>query len=113
MVTAVLETDVKVVMIIGHGIVVLTLLWLQPKVLRGVLANHQQVSNIQNIVESIELPSPNVAQEESSAAKDPVVEASEPEVIETVDDIGGDTTWSPPDVLAETVEWDDDVELVD
>lgn len=113
MVTAVLETDVKVVMIIGHAIVVLTLLWLQPKVLRGVLANHQQVSNIQNIVESIELPSPNVAQEESSAAKDPVVEASEPKVIETIDDIGGDTTWSPPGVLAETVEWGDDVELVD
>lgn len=113
MVTAVLETDVKMVMIIGHAIVVLTLLWIQPKVLRGVLANHQQVSNIQNIVESIELPSPTTSQEEPSATEEPVAEASEPEVIETVEDIGGDATWSPPDVLAGSVEWDDEVELID
>ena len=113
MVTAVLETDVKMVMIIGHAIVVLTLLWIQPKVLRGVLSSHQQASTIHDIVERIELPLSTAAQEEPAPVAETVVGEPEPSVADAVDDIGGDATWSPPDVLAETVEWDDEVELVD
>ena len=114
MVTAVLETDVKMVMIIGHAIVVLTLLWIQPKVLRGVLATHEQASSIQSIVNQVEVSTPPVVEDVPEESPEPIVEEEKEEPAAAhADDIGGDANWEAPEVLAESVDWDDEVELLD
>ena len=114
MLTVVLD-DVKNVMMAGHVVVLLTFMWMQPTVLKGVFRTTQQASDIKAIVEKI-VP---VSNDESDAGESLPTEPTDgPEVEETPtskeDAIGSDVEWREPKVLAtEDVDWDDEIELLD
>jgi hypothetical protein len=114
MLTVVLD-DVKNVMMAGHIVVLLTFMWMQSTVLKGVFRSKQQESNIKHIVENI-VPAPVEEHEEGKSSTSepmdtPEVEDTSPPV-ETA--IGSDVEWREPKVLAnEDVDWDDEIEVLD
>lgn len=108
MLTVVLD-DIRNVMMAGHLVVLLTFMWIQPRVLSGVLKNHVDSEAIKTIVEQTV-----IASEETLAA--PTPSPSERPASEETEDasIGKDVAWQEPEVLADGVEWGDDpVELLD
>ncbi|MGA0240235.1 MAG: hypothetical protein ACO3L7_02675, partial [Poseidonia sp.] len=108
----------------GHLIVALTVLWMQPKVLSGRLAHVEASSNVRRIVSEAVVDAPpqdgrehedpslsgvvgSVANVQANSATDSNDEhTAEPS-------IGAHVAWSGPEVLADDVAWDDDVEVVD
>jgi hypothetical protein len=120
MVTVQLDTDVQGVMVLGHGVVILTLLWLQPRVLSRVVAQHDALTTIQATVAA--LPSVNQPVEESavdlSDMQPSTPPADSPSLVDggsSSDAIGANVEWQAPEVLADSVAWadDDEVEVVD
>ena len=108
MLTVVLD-DIRNVMMAGHFVVLLTFMWIQPRVLGGVLKNHEDSEAIKTIVEQTV-----IASEETLAA--PTPSPSERPASEETEDasIGEDVAWQEPEVLADGVEWGDDpIELMD
>ena len=114
MLTVVLD-DVKNVMMAGHVVVLLTFMWMQPNVLKGVFRTTQQASNIKAIVEKV-VP---VSNDESDAGESLPTEPTDASEVEEApssneDAIGSDVEWREPKVLAtEDVDWDDEIELLD
>lgn len=108
MLTVVLD-DIRNVMMAGHFVVLLTFLWVQPRVLGGVLQNHEDSATIKAIVEQSV-----IAPEETLAAPAPSPDEG-PTSEETEDaSIGKDVAWQKPEVLADGVEWGDEpIELLD
>ena len=121
MLTTVLN-DVKNVMMAGHIVVVLTFLWMQPRVLAATMGGVKATERIQQVVEEAvpivedqalpegepdeALDSAPVSQTEASddASKDDTTPQS----------IGEGVSWTDPEVLASDVSWDDDeIELLD
>lgn len=121
MLTTVLN-DVKTVMMAGHIVVVLTFLWMQPRVLSATMGGVKATERIQEVVDDA-VP----AVEEQGPSGEEVAETLDSEtttsVVDAVDDSTDDTTpksigegvsWSEPDVLANDVSWgDDEIELLD
>ena len=108
MLTVVLD-DIRNVMMAGHLVVLLTFMWIQPRVLSGVLKNHEDSEAIKTIVEQTV-----IASEETLAA--PTPSPSERPASEETEDasIGKDVAWQEPEVLADGVEWGNDpIELLD
>lgn len=114
MLTTVLE-DIGNVLIAGHIIVLLTFMWLQPKVLTQAIGDHDEGVKIQRIVAEATpaLEQPEVVAEPSVTQEVPRQDADAPS--STSSDIGDDVTWSKsePQTLAEGVQWDDEIELLD
>ena len=114
MLTVVLD-DVKNVMMAGHVVVLLTFMWMQPTVLKGVFRTTQQASNIKAIVEKV-VP---VSNDESDAGESLPAQPTDASEVEEAssskeDAIGSDVEWREPKVLAtEDVDWDDEIELLD
>lgn len=112
MVTVQLETDVQGVMIVGHAVVILTLLWLQPRTLNRVVVQHASLAALQSTLAALpaagEETRPPLQPAQPSPTENDVSErASVGEGLEAAVD------WQAPDVLADGVSWDDDeVELV-
>ena len=134
MLTTVLE-DVRNVMMAGHLVVVLTFLWMQPRLLIATMGGMEATERIKQVV-SEAIPAPEASTlPESDADTNPVVEQEASETPEqnpvahppvTSDDetsagadskgdaIGEDVSWTEPEVLANDVAWDDDeIELLD
>ena len=116
MLTTVLE-DIRNVMMAGHVIVLLTFMWLQPKVLTQIIGNHDQSVKVQRIVANVtpatEEGEPNEVQDTIAPEHADVADTSE--ASSTPNDIGDEVSWSDkaPDTLAEGVQWDDEIELLD
>ena len=135
MLTTVLD-DVRNVMMAGHFIVVMTFLWMQPRVLEatmGVMVSSERIQKVVN--EAVPAPTttntPGASEQPTSeagsgeppaasgsASEEDAVEATEVETHsnkeEASDAIGEAVSWSEPEVLAHDVAWDDDdIELVD
>ena len=134
MLTTVLE-DVRNVMMAGHLVVVLTFLWMQPRLLLATMGGMEATERIKQVV-SEAIPAPEASTlPESDADTNPVVEqeasetpeqdpvahppvTSEDETSAGMDSkgdaIGEDVSWTEPEVLANDVAWDDDeIELLD
>ena len=134
MLTTVLD-DVRNVMMAGHFIVVMTFLWMQPRMLEATMGGVVATERIQKVVSeavpapspaetpddteqsSSEAVSPDETSPDSNAARVTAVpidgEASSNED-RPADAIGEAVSWSAPEVLANDVAWDDDdIELVD
>lgn len=126
MLTTVL-TDVKYVMMLGHVVVILTILWLQPRTIAATMGNATTSERIREVVDSVvPAPEPTSATEEAVA---PAAEQSESESTPSEDgvdsdgagdasadasaSIGEQVAWSEPEVLASDVDWDDELELLD
>ena len=110
--------DIKNVMMAGHLVVMMTFLWMQPRVLASTIGGLQHAESIRRIVDDAV---PSEIEAEVEAADDGVGTAPEP-VEETTpstadteetESIGEGVAWSEPEVLASEVDWDDEVELVD
>lgn len=135
MLTTVLE-EIDNVMMAGHLIVVLTFLWMQPKVLARTMGGMEAAERIKHVVNSAvpaePVPGSDDASSDSTPRPEDAVEAtaetgsespdsSEPSAgqTEATDDandaIGADVSWSEPEVLANDVAWDedDDIEVLD
>ncbi|MEC8151329.1 MAG: hypothetical protein VX068_01665, partial [Candidatus Thermoplasmatota archaeon] len=135
MLTTVLE-EIDNVMMAGHLIVVLTFLWMQPKVLARTMGGMEAAERIKHVVNSAvpaePVPGSDDASSDSTPRPEDTVEAaaetgsespdsSEPSAgqTEATDDandaIGADVSWSEPEVLANDVAWDedDDIEVLD
>ncbi len=134
MLTTVLN-DVRNVMMAGHFIVVLTFLWMQPRMLEATMGGMVATERIQKVVsEAVPAPSPVETPDDSEQSTPEAVspdEASSDSNAEQVtaapndheassdedgpaDAIGEAVSWSAPEVLANDVAWDDDdIELVD
>jgi hypothetical protein len=122
MMTVVLE-DVRTVMMAGHLIVAVTVLMMQPSVLRGQQSRHETSENIRQIVDQVEVPAAAGGEGHSAVQQDAVepdvAEVNETEGAPSVVEAGGDASigeqvaWGAPEVLAEDVAWDDEVELID
>jgi hypothetical protein len=120
MMTVVLE-DVRNVMMAGHLLVALTVLWVQPRVLRGMLARNEASSTVRRIVEKVDVASSKAVAPDDGVQ--PVSPTNENEG--TLEEggatsapsenlaIGAEVAWDAPRVLADGVVWDDEVELVD
>lgn len=134
MLTTVLD-DVRNVMMAGHMIVVLTFLWMQPRLLLATMGGMEATERIKQVV-SEAIPAPedstvsesnagtdSAVEQEASAAPEQIPEPHPPVMDEgdaspvndsQGDAIGEDVTWAEPEVLANDVAWDDDeVELLD
>lgn len=124
MMTVVL-VDVRNVMMVGHLIVALTVLWLQPKVLNETLAHAEASSNVRRIVSEVVVNAPSDderVQDDASFSND-VGSNDKPKANEAPSasnggdeepaSIGTDVAWDGPEVLADNVVWDDEVEVVD
>jgi len=121
MLTTVLN-DVRNVMMAGHIVVVLTFLWMQPRVLAATMGGVKATERIQQVVEDAV---PTVEDQQASAPQtDQVSQSDESPREENVEDvqegeatpqsIGEGVSWSEPEVLASDVSWDDDeIELLD
>lgn len=113
--------DVKQVFIAGHIIVVLTLLWMQPRVLDTVVGRNHRDSAIKAMVERTE-PAEDPDAATPPASEDEATPEVEMQAV-TEENLAGDddsnfpefrgVEWKEPEVLATGVEWDDEVELVD
>jgi len=123
MMTVVLE-DVRNVMMAGHLIVALTVLWMQPKVLNGRLAHVEASSNVRRIVSEVvvnapsqdghEQAEPSLSGDVGSEANVQAKSATDSNDEHTAEpSIGAHVAWSAPEVLADDVAWDDEVEVVD
>jgi hypothetical protein len=123
MMTVVLE-DVRNVMMAGHLIVALTVLWMQPKVLDGRLAHVEASSNVRRIVSEVvvnapsqdghEQAEPSLSGDVGSEANVQAKSATDSNDEHTAEpSIGAHVAWSAPEVLADDVAWDDEVEVVD
>jgi hypothetical protein len=124
MMTVVL-VDVRNVVMVGHLIVALTVLWLQPKVLNETLAHAEASSNVRRIVSEVVVNAPSDderVQDDASFSND-VGSNDKPKANEAPSasnggdeepaSIGTDVAWDGPEVLADNVAWDDEVEVVD
>ena len=121
MLTTVLN-DVRNVMMAGHIVVVLTFLWMQPRVLAATMGGVKATERIQQVVEDAV---PTVEEQQASAPQtDQVSQSDESPREENIQDIeegeatpqsiGEGVSWSEPEVLASDVSWDDDeIELLD
>ena len=110
--------DIKNVMMAGHLVVMMTFLWMQPRVLAGTIGGLQHAENIRRIVDDAVSSESEVeaeVEESGTGTASETVEEATPSVADTeeVEAIGEDVAWSEPEVLASEVDWDDDVELVD
>lgn len=110
--------DIKNVMMAGHLVVMMTFLWMQPRVLAGTIGGLQHAENIRRIVDdavSSESELEAEVEESGTGTASETVEEATPSVADTeeVEAIGEDVAWSEPEVLASEVDWDDEVELVD
>ena len=116
MLTAVLD-DIRNVMMAGHIIVLLTFMWLQPKVLTQVIGNHDESVKVRRIVAEV-TPAPPVDEgneAEDTSASDDNKEPDTSDPTSTTSDIGDEVSWAKnePETLAEGVQWDDEIELLD
>ncbi len=137
MLTTVLD-DVRNVMMAGHLIVVVTFLWMQPRVLQSTMGGMESTERIKQVVnEAVPVTEPSMASDSSgdSTVMVGANDASDAEVLPTpvgmseqadagsaavremadasssVNEqaaIGEDVSWSEPEVLAGDVAWDDD-----
>ncbi len=137
MLTTVLD-DVRNVMMAGHLIVVVTFLWMQPRVLQSTMRGMESTERIKQVVNEA-VPATEAALASDSSGDSTVMvganDASDAEVLPTpvgmseqadvgsaavremadasssVNEqaaIGEDVSWSEPEVLAGDVAWDDD-----
>lgn len=134
MLTTVLD-DVRNVMMAGHFIVVMTFLWMQPRMLEATMGGVVATERIQKVVsEAVPAPSPADTPDNSERSSPEAVSPDEASsdsngaqvTAAPIDDevssdedgpadaIGEAVSWSAPEVLANDVAWDDDdIELVD
>ena len=134
MLTTVLD-DVRNVMMAGHFIVVMTFLWMQPRMLEATMGGVVATERIQKVVsEAVPAPSPADTPDDSERSSPEPVSPDEASsdsngaqvTAAPIDDevssdedgpadaIGEAVSWSAPEVLANDVAWDDDdIELVD
>ena len=124
MLTAALN-DVENVMMLGHLVVILTVLWLQPRVILATMGDAATSERIREVVESVvAAPEPSAephadnaaapeASESSSAEAEVVPETSGDSPVDVSESIGEQVAWSEPEVLATDVDWDDELELLD
>ena len=121
MLTTVLN-DVRNVMMAGHIVVVLTFLWMQPRVLAATMGGVKATERIQQVVEQAvpiveaqELPEGEPDEATDSEAVAQTVDADDVSMDDTSpQSIGEGVSWTEPDVLAGDVSWDDDeIELLD
>jgi hypothetical protein len=124
MLTAALD-NVENVMMLGHGVVILTVLWLQPRIILATMGDAAKSERIREVVESV-VPAPepsaephddivaaSEASESSSAEVEVVPEKASDSPADVSESIGEQVAWSEPEVLAADVDWDDEVELLD
>ena len=111
MLTVVLE-DVQTVMMAGHMVVMLTFMWMQPRVLNRVLRGMTEASEIKAMVEKIS-PAASPHREGSQERNQGDTNQQHEEVANPDPSIGAEIQWSEPKVLANEVAWDDEVELLD
>ena len=121
MLTTVLD-DVRNVMMAGHVVVVLTFLWMQPRVLAATMGGVKVTERIQQVVEEAvpiveaqALPEEEPDEALDSATVSKTEDAGDaPKDDTTPQSIGEGVSWTDPDVLANDVSWDDDeTELLD
>lgn len=121
MLTTVLN-DVRTVMMAGHLVVVLTFLWMQPRVLEATMGGVKATERIQQVVEEAmpavegqDLPDGDAAETSDSETVAQAVDTDDVSKDDaTPPSIGEGVTWSEPEVLANDVSWDDDeIELLD
>ena len=121
MLTTVLN-DVRNVMMAGHIVVVLTFLWMQPRVLSATMVGVKATERIQQVVKDAVPPledqqvltpqTADVFQSDESLGEENVEDVQEDDAIPQ--SIGEGVSWSEPEVLASDVSWDDDeIELLD
>ena len=114
MLTVVLD-DVKNVMMAGHVVVLLTFMWMQSTVLKGVFRTKQQASDIKAIVEKV-APVPDDESDEGESPPSEPTKTPQAEDTSSTNEasIGSDVEWREPKVLAtEDVDWDDEIEALD
>ncbi|MGB1798828.1 MAG: hypothetical protein ACPHM4_06080 [Candidatus Poseidoniaceae archaeon] len=113
MITSVMD-DVRTVLIGGHILVVVTVMWSQRTMLE---AKTQRMNNDRGIVESVdELQIYDAAKEEdvvqSETTEEPTTNIEEPIAQES--SIGDPVDWNQtPETLGDATEWDDELELLD
>ena len=121
MLTAVLD-DVRNVMMAGHIVVVLTFLWMQPRVLAATMGGVKVTERIQQVVEEAVpiVEAQALPEEEPDEALDSATVSKTEDAGDAPKDdtppqsIGEGVSWTDPDVLANDVSWDDDeIELLD
>ena len=122
MLTVVLS-DMGSVMVAGHIVALLTLVWMQPRVLAATLSRHDATSDLRAFLEQ----HPAASETSTAALPSETSNAAESSPSESSSQTGSDDStlgpsegfepeaanWKPPEVLANTVDWDDEVELVD
>ena len=120
MLTTVLD-EITNVMMAGHLVVVLTFLWMQPRVLSSTMGGVESTERIQKVIEEA---LPMIANDEV-ANEESVVESPSSDSDDAASDDSGDedtpaksigegVSWAEPEVLANDVSWDDDeIELLD
>lgn len=124
MLTAALD-NVENVMMLGHAVVILTVLWLQPRIILATMGDAAKSERIREVVESV-VPAPepsaephddvvaaSEASESSSAEAEVVPEKAGDSPADVSESIGEQVAWSEPEVLATDVDWDDELELLD
>tara|TARA_B100000212_G_scaffold321495_1_gene280100 strand:- start:339 stop:932 length:594 start_codon:yes stop_codon:yes gene_type:complete len=110
--------DIKNVMMAGHLVVMMTFLWMQPRVLAATIGGLQHAENIRRIVDDA-VPSESEVEVEADDIGEATAserdEETTPAAANTgeTESIGEDVAWSEPEVLASEVDWDDEIELVD
>ena len=125
MLTVVLN-NVENVLMLGHIVVILTFLWLQPRTLlssMGVAATSERIQEVVDSAVPASEPAPishdehEVNPEDSVSEIEPTDQPSsveaEPAPANGSEPIGEEVAWAEPEVLASDVDWDDDIELVD
>ena len=121
MLTTVLD-DVRNVMMAGHVVVVLTFLWMQPRVLAATMGGVKATERIQQVVEEAVpiVEAQALPEEEPDEALDSATVSKTEDAGDAPKDdtppqsIGEGVSWTDPDVLANDVSWDDDeIELLD
>ena len=111
---------------LGHVVVILTFLWLQPRTLLSTMGLAATSERIQEVVDSAvpaSEPAPILHDEHEVSPEDSVSEVeptdqpnsveAEPTPADGSEPIGEEVAWAEPEVLASDVDWDDDIELVD
>ena len=124
MLTAALD-NVENVMMLGHLVVILTVLWLQPRIILATMGEAATSERIREVVESV-VPAPepsaqphddimaaSEASESSSAEAEVEPETAGDSPVDVSESIGEQVAWSEPEVLATDVDWDDELELLD
>ncbi len=125
MLTVVLN-NVENVLMLGHVVVILTFLWLQPRTLlstMGVAATSERIQEVVDSAVPASEPAPFSHDEHEVNPEDSVSEVeptdqpnsveAEPTPADGSEPIGEEVAWAEPEVLASDVDWDDDIELVD